>query len=85
MIFVRIIDENGFFLKDAFIDMLTEFTIQESCPGGFYLPRWDGEKWIEGKTQVEINAILASIIIEPTAEERINNLETLILELGGII
>ena len=46
--FVRIIDENGLFVCDDFVDELTEFTIETPCPDGFYLPRWDGEKWIEG-------------------------------------
>lgn len=46
--YVRIIDSDGFFVEDAFVDELTEFTIEMPCPDGFYLPKWDGEKWIEG-------------------------------------
>jgi len=48
MLYVRMIDENGFFVKDAFVDALTEFTIEMPCPSGFYLPKWDGINWIEG-------------------------------------
>lgn len=48
--FVRIIDGKGFFIEDAFVEELTENTIAVECPSGFYLPIWDGEKWVEGKT-----------------------------------
>jgi len=88
MIFVRIIDENGFFLEDEphYEGELTKFIITEPCPGGFYLPRWDGTQWIEGKTQAEIAAIKAAAIpTEPTSDERIDNLEMLILGMEGII
>ena len=85
MIFVRIIDSNGFFVEDAFVDELTEFTIETPCPDGFYLPKWDGEKWVEGKTADEIAAIQADVTVEKTDSERISDLETLVLELGGII
>ena len=83
--FVRIIDSNGFFIEDAFVDELTEFTIETPCPEGFYLPKWDGEKWVEGKTADEIAAIQADVTVEKTDSERISDLETLVLELGGII
>ena len=83
--FVRIIDTNGFFVCDDFVDELTEFTIETPCPDGFYLPKWDGEKWVEGKTAEEIAAIQADVTVEKTDSERISDLETLVLELGGII
>ena len=85
MILVRIIDDNGLFIEDAFVDELTEFTIETPCPDGFYLPKWDGEKWVEGKTADEIAAIQADVTVEKTDSERISDLETLVLELGGII
>ena len=50
MIFVRIIDENGLFVRDDFVDELTEYTIETPCQDGFYLPKWDGTQWIEGGT-----------------------------------
>lgn len=46
--FVRIIDEKGMFICDDFADELTELTIETPCPNGFYHPKWDGEKWVEG-------------------------------------
>lgn len=84
MHFVRIIDESGLFIRDDFVEELTELTIETPCPEGFYLPRWNGGKWVEGKAQEEIDAVLA-IEPDPTPEERISVLEMLILQMGGII
>lgn len=66
--FVRIIDENGLFVKDAFADELTEFTIETPCPDGFYLPKWDGSQWVEGGTAPE------TIIPELTIDEKVAQL-----------
>ena len=77
--FVRIIDANGDFVCDDFVDELTEFTIETPCPGGFYLPRWDGEKWVEGGTAPPPTTP------EPTVEERVSALETMYLQAEGII
>ena len=92
MIFVRIIDTNGYFVEDAFVESLTDADgnpistyIETPCPDGFYLPKWDGEKWIEGKSTEEIAAIQANVTVEKTPEERIDELETLVLQMGGII
>ena len=99
MIFSRLIDSNGNFLEDVFCSynddgtaMLSDGRIVEQseivgtpCPSGFYLPHWDGVEWIEGKTAEEIAAIRAAATIEKTDSERISDLETLVLELGGII
>lgn len=64
---VRIIDQNGFFIEDAFVDELTEYTIQTPCPQGFHLPKWNGTEWVEGKTPIE----LAVIATERKAVEQI--------------
>ena len=65
--FVRIIDDNGLFVEDTFVESLTDKDgnpistyIETPCPNGFYLPRWDGTQWIEGKTAEEIAAIQAT-------------------------
>jgi len=68
MNFVHIIDSNGLFVEDAFVNELTEFTIEIPVPDGFYKPKWDGSQWIEGLTQAEIDA-LKNVIIEPTEAE----------------
>ena len=85
MKYVRIIDEQGYFIEDAFVEELTEFTIEQECPQGFYLPKWDGEKWVEGKTQEEIDLIKASIVVEPTIEERVTNTETKVVTIEEVI
>lgn len=87
MIFVRLIDENGMFIEDAFVEELTEFTIETPCPSGFYQPKWNGTEWVEGLTQEEIQAIKDSTLpTEPTLEERLQALEAMELEriLGGM-
>ena len=82
--FVRTIDSNGFFVEDAFVDELTEFTIEAPCPDGFYLPRWNGTAWVEGKTADEIAAIKAGAKSEPTIEERVASTESAITALMGV-
>ena len=55
--YVRLIDSNGLFIGDDFVDTLTEFTIETPCTESFYKPKWNGTKWVEGLTQTEIDAI----------------------------
>ena len=82
--FVRIIDSNGYFIEDAFVEELTEFTIETPCPDGFYLPKWNGTQWVEGKTAEEIAAIKAGAKSEPTLEERVASTEAAITALMGV-
>lgn len=55
---LRIIDKKtGIFLRDDFsCDAETETAIDVEPAQGFYLPKWDGAKWIEGKPPEEIAA-----------------------------
>ena len=85
MIFVRLIDEQGLFLEDAFVETLTEFTIQEPCPEGFYHPKWENGEWVEGKTQEEIDTILASVVVEPTLDERVDGVEADVNEITDVL
>ena len=66
MYYVRIIDENGLFIKDDFVEELTELTIETPCTEGFYKPKWNGTEWIEGLTTDEINAI--KNVVQPKTE-----------------
>ena len=76
--FVRIIDSNGLFVRDAFVDELTEFTIETPCPDGFYIPRWDGSAWVEGgQAPVQITPT-------PTTEDRLASAEAAITALMGV-
>lgn len=66
----KISPENGLFVEDVIIEsfpVLEDGTIDPvyiNIPvpsnAGFYCPRWDGEKWVEGRTPEEIAAILAA-------------------------
>ena len=85
MKFVRLIDENGLFLEDAFVEGLTDRTIETPCPEGFYRPKWNGEIWVEGLTQAEIDAITAGAVSEPTLEERVDKVETDVDEVVTIL
>lgn len=90
MIIYRKIDlETGMFIEDVISDGLLLMENGEPdpayialpCPPGFYWPRWDGEKWVEGGTAPE------PTIPEPTIEERLAAVEaaTLDLILGGAL
>jgi len=84
---LRIIDKKtGMFLRDDFaFNAETEIGLDVAPAQGFYHPKWDGEKWMEGKTQAEIDAIKAEIPAEPTPEERIADMEAEIAKLKSEI
>ena len=87
MIFIRKIDEQGYFIEDDFVEEITEFTIEIPCPQGFYKPKWKFEtkEWTDGATQEYIDS-MKNVVAEPTLEERLQALEMLELErlLGGM-
>ena len=69
MKYVRLIDDKGLFIEDTFVEELTEFTVETLCTEGFYKPKWNGTKWIEGLTQTEINAIKNVVTPKTEIEE----------------
>ena len=85
---LRIIDkESKLFLRDDFeFDETTEIGLDVQPAQGLYQPKWNGEKWIEGLAQEEIDAIKVNVTTEPSLEERLKALEQLELErmLGGV-
>lgn len=51
----------GNFIEDVFSDSPSPGLIAVPCPAGFILPRWDGERWVEGgiappPTEAELEA-----------------------------
>jgi hypothetical protein len=66
MFYVRIIDADGYFVKDEFVSVMTNLTVAVQCPPGFYRPHWNFEtqKWEEGGAAPE------PAIHEPTLDER---------------
>lgn len=90
------IDTDGMFIEDIITDTIPTITVGDEvvpdpqyiatdCPAGFYWPRWDGEQWVEGRTQAEIDA-LTSVPVPITPEERIAQLEQLLdtMLAGGV-
>lgn len=78
MIFARKIDEQGYFICDAFVEEITELTIETPCPAGFYRPRWDGTQWVEGGTAP------APVVQPPTEEDRLSAVEAALASLMGV-
>ncbi len=85
----RIIDkQTNLFLRDDFtFDEETEIGLEVEPSQGFYQPKWNGEEWVEGLTQEQIDAIKEQATpAEPTIEERVQALEFMELErlFGGM-
>lgn len=76
------VDKQGFFIEDIILeddDITPSDCIETGCPDGFYKPKWNGEKWVEGLTQAEIDEINKPKTIGPTTEERLAALEELMM------
>ena len=91
MIYVRIIDSNGYFVCDDFVDELTEFTVETPCPDGFYLPKWDGTQWVEGGTAPtpipttdDAKALALSAIEKATTIASLRNAMLNYIEVSGV-
>ena len=85
---LRIINkQTGVFLRDDFtFDENTEIGLEVTPAQGFYLPKWDGEKWIEGLTEAKILAIKnQSIETTPTLEQQVVELQQVIIELTTVL
>lgn len=80
---LRIIDkQTHLFLRDDFtFDEETEIGLDVEPTQGLYAPKWDGDKWVEGATQEEIDELTKHRPHEPTESERLDNLENTILML----
>ena len=80
---LRIIDkQTGLFIRDDFTyDEATEIGLDVEPAQGLYLPKWNGTEWEEGATEEHIASLTAPT--EPTAEERLEALEGLMLEMLG--
>ena len=80
-LFVRLIDEQGYFISDEFVDedKLEPTHILTVCPAGFYRPRWNGTEWVEGGQAPEPTPP------EPTIEERLNKVETDVVTVKEIL
>lgn len=91
MIQINLIDATGFYVKSEIVSeesQLNQYQIKIVCPNGFYIPKWNGSKWIEGMTQKEIDAIIATNTPSyPTPDElqlQISELQEQVLILLGV-
>lgn len=77
---LRIIDkETQLFLRDDFtFDEVTELGLDVEPAQELYKPKWDGDKWVEGATQEEIDELTKPQPQEPTIEERLEQTEELL-------
>ena len=77
---LRIIDkETHLFIRDDFtFDEETELGLNTEPAQGLYVPKWDGDKWVEGATQEEIDELTKPQPYEPTIEERLEQTEELL-------
>ena len=68
---LRIIDkETHLFIRDDFtFDEETEIGLDVEPAQGLYVQKWDGEKWVEGATQEEIDELTKPKPQEPTELE----------------
>ena len=68
---LRIIDkETNLFIRDDFtFDEETEIGLDTEPSQGLYAPKWDGDKWVEGATQEDIDELTKPQPQEPTELE----------------
>ena len=71
----RIINKQGLFIRDDFTWNEDEIGLDVEPAQGLFQPKWDGEKWVEGATEIP-----TPTPPEPTIEERLQALEQLELE-----
>ena len=72
----RIIDkQTNIFIRDDFtFDEETEIGLEVEASQGLYLPKWNGEQWVEGATQEYIDSLKVEVPHETL------NLEEKVLE-----
>ena len=77
---LRIIDKKtNLFIRDDFTyDEDIEFGLDTEPAQGLYKPEWDGDKWVEGATQEDIDELTKPQPQEPTIEERLEQTEELL-------
>ena len=77
---LRIVDkQNRHFIRDDFTyNPETEIGLDVEPSQGLYVPKWGGDKWVEGATQEEIDELTKTRPHEPTIEERLEQTEELL-------
>lgn len=80
----RIINkQTGVFLRDDFsFDENTEIGLNVEPAQGFYLPKWDGSKWVESLTPEEIQALKPQISYDQLVSDLIRERYTVDQEIA---
>lgn len=79
------IDSDGFYVEDIILtndEQMPASCVEVKCEIQCYKPKWDGEGWVEGLTQVEIDTIKANVVVEPTIDEVVDELITTLVDKG---
>lgn len=82
-IYRKINTTTGLFIEDVLLGNIPTMEdgisdpqyIEAPCPDGFYHPKWDGGKWVEGLSQAEIDAIKASSIVPDVDAELASDIQ----------
>ena len=77
------IDENGMYVEDIILqndEATPDDCTEVPCPDGFYNPKLDGEKWVEGLTQEQIELILSNKTKQILTMEQMDSLLTFLFE-----
>lgn len=81
---IRIDIETGQYIEPIHPEITGDDIVDTPCPPGYYLPKWNGESWVEGMTAEEIEALKAQAQPqEPTESERLEALEVLMVDILG--
>lgn len=83
----RIMDkQTNLFIRDDFTyNEEIEISLDVQPSQGLYLPKWNGETWIEGATQEYIDNLKTQVVIEPSLDERVGTVEVTIDELVDVL
>lgn len=83
---IRIDLKTGLYIDVVHPDISGDDIVDVSCPQGLYKPKWNGESWEEGATQEYIDSLKTQATEPPTYADRLDALESAMLEmiLGGV-
>jgi len=80
---IRIELETGMYIEDVILqntDVTPDDCTDVPCPDGFYHPKFDGDKWVEGLTQEQISKILENTPKQMLTIEQMDSLLTFLFE-----
>ena len=75
---IRIIDADGIFLRDEFIENIKEGErfIEGGVPQGLITPKWNGSAWVEGATVTKLAELNTQRLAFTLSETNRTNIES---------